>query len=94
MPSTKNQIYIKCVVKDTHGDVVEVVTIDGQRFDLDRLINRIRFNEIIVFAGTITSADDHVHKIVPKEIGRRRTLRSIEDETFRLENMPECNEDK
>ena len=94
MPATKNQIYIRCIIKDTYGDVVDVVTIDGQHFDLDRLINRIRFNEIIAFASTITSTDDHTHKLAPKEIGRRRTLRSIEDESFRLENMPECNEDK
>ena len=78
-------------MKDDLGDVVEVVTIDGFRFNLDHLINRIRYNEIIAFASNID--DKPVYRLVPREIGRKRTLRSIADESFRLENMPECNKD-
>ncbi|MGD1834874.1 MAG: hypothetical protein ACPKQO_04045 [Nitrososphaeraceae archaeon] len=91
MISIENLIYIKCVVKDTHGDVVEVVTIDGQHFNLNRLIQRIKYNDIIAF----TSNTDYnlVYRLVPREIGQRLTLRSIADETFRLEKMPECEKD-
>ena len=83
-------IYINCVVKDDLDEVVEVVTIDGFRFNLDHLINRIRYNEIIAFASTTN--DTPVYRLVPREIGRKRTLRSIADESFRLEKMPECDE--
>ena len=85
-------IYIECVVKDALGDVIEVVTIDGFRFNLDQLINRIRYNEVIAFSSK--TYDNPIYRLVPREIGRKRTLRSIADESFRLESMSECNEAK
>ena len=90
-----NQIYIKCIVKDTHGDVVEIVTIDEQHFNFHRLVERIKHNEIIVFASNITESGDEIpiYRLVHREIGGRQTLRSIANESFRLENMPECIKD-
>ncbi|MGD1838927.1 MAG: hypothetical protein ACPKPY_12830 [Nitrososphaeraceae archaeon] len=52
----------------------------------------MRYNEIIAFASNTTESSNStpVYRLVPREIGRRRTLRSIIDKSFRLEDMPEC----
>ena len=88
MKAVNDSITLRCIIKDIHDDIIQVVTVDGRHFNLDQLINRIRFNDIIAFASNTT--DSPAYKLVPKEIGRKQTLRSTVDENFRLESMPEC----